>query len=102
YAFTVVNGGYEDIGRNAQVWTPISQSVMVDRIQGGDGTFYGVDIGPSGNQVYWTTNLAWRQDAAPTWRTPLATIGATLVTGTGAKATGPVEKDPGGGLPWPR
>lgn len=104
YAFMRTDGFVTDSSGQVGVWTQVSQSVTVDRIQGGDGTFYGVKSGASGNQVYWATNLAWRQ--VPSWRSTLATIGATLVTGTGAKATGGkvgvAEKDPGGGLPWPR
>ena len=63
-----------------------NNSTTVDRIQGGDGSIYGVKLGSGGNQLFIASG---RSINAPlNWGSAVATIGATLVTGTGATKTG--------------
>ncbi len=80
----------------------VTDTTKVDKIQGGDGTFYGMVLDSLGNQVYVATNYATGQD--PLWEGPIATVGAESVTGTGAAKTGP-KSNPrmlANGLSWPR
>jgi hypothetical protein len=63
-----------------------TNTTTVDRIQGGDGSIYGVKLGSGGNQLFIASG---RSINAPLdWGSAVATIGATLVTGTGATNTG--------------
>jgi hypothetical protein len=78
--------------------TPV-QTNKVDRIQGGDGTFYGVKLGTT-NQVFTATNMA--TNAPPFWGSSIATIGAVTVTGFGAKNVGSDSQPVIDLKAWPR
>ncbi|MEZ4403427.1 MAG: peptidoglycan DD-metalloendopeptidase family protein [Kofleriaceae bacterium] len=81
-------------------WAQAPTSVQVDRIQGGDGTIYGVKVVASGKDVYVASNKA---AAAPlAWTGPIANVGAVQVTGTGATATGSDSAAVGNSLAWSR
>ncbi len=75
----------------------------VDRIQGGDGTLYGVVLGTGGapNKLYVATNYSTGASEVR-WSGPIAGIGATLVTGTGTTATGTDKRPVGNTLAWSR
>ena len=76
-------------------------TTTVDRIQGGDGAIYGVKLGAGGaNQLFITSG---RSISAPlVWGSAIATIGATLVTGTGTTMTGTDDLVVSDSLAWPR
>lgn len=79
-------------------WTQAATSVQVDRIQGGDGSIYGVKQAASGYDVYVATAKA--ANKALDWGSPIANIGAPLVTGTGAKITGTDDLNVPSNIPW--
>jgi murein DD-endopeptidase MepM/ murein hydrolase activator NlpD len=83
-------------------WTNTGASLAVTHIQGGDGTFYGTLKRPAGGyDVYVASNRAI--SAPPKWGgSPIATIGAWLVTGTGTTMTGTDNLAVGDMPAWPR
>jgi hypothetical protein len=82
----------------------INQTTSVDRIQGGDGTFYGVrsGTGPGGtNEIFLATNRSVVGE--PRWEaTAISTTSAARITGTGAYKTGIGSAAVGNTLAWPR
>ncbi len=102
-------------------WYSTTNPIKVDRIQGGDGTFYGVKQTAAGYDVYTASNgslgtSSCTDDANQnpggctlTWGPKIATIGASQVTGTGTKLTGSDDRCVGSGgnlcigtFAWPR
>ncbi len=79
-------------------WVLQPTSVKVDRIQGGDGTIYGVKAVATGHDVYATSTRSMGADLS--WGSPIANIGATQVTGTGTTRTGPDNRYVGNTLAW--
>jgi hypothetical protein len=64
-------------------WRTDSTSPLMDHIQGGNGTVYGVQYGTGTSRSLYTSSL-W---GGISWGAPIATIGANMVTGSGAAAT---------------
>jgi murein DD-endopeptidase MepM/ murein hydrolase activator NlpD len=91
-------------GNFANAAVSISQSTEVGRIQGGDGTFYGVrsGTGPGGtNEIFLATNRSVA--AEPRWEaTPIGTTAADQIAGTGAYKTGAGSVPVANTLAWPR
>lgn len=81
-------------------WALQDATTQVDRIQGGDGTIYGVKVVASGKDVYIASGKAI--NGALTWSGPIANIGATQVTGVGATRTGTDDRSVPNSLAWPR
>lgn len=81
-------------------WAKATTTVTVDRIQGGDGSIYGVKRVASGMDVYVAS--AKSINAALDWGAPIANIGATQVTGTGLTRTGTDNLAVGNTLAWSR
>ena len=81
-------------------WQKAPTTVQVDRIQGGDGSFYGVKAVARGRDVYIASNRA--AGVVPDWGTPVANIGAMQVTGTGATHTGSDNRTVADSLAWSR
>jgi murein DD-endopeptidase MepM/ murein hydrolase activator NlpD len=85
---------------NVGTWAQLMTSVKVDRIQGGDGSIYGVKAVATGRDVYVASA---KSVLAPLdWGSPIANIGATQVTGTGATRTGSDNRAVGNTLAWSR
>ena len=83
-------------GNFAEGFKPIDQSVQVARIQGGDGTFYGVT---AAGEIYVASTRSIPQE--PKWEGPLATVTSVAVTGTGTQMTD-TDTVVGNTLAWPR
>lgn len=95
-------------------WYATTNPTLVDRIGGGDGSFYGVKVTSSGKDVYVASGRALGggncqndannlpQSCTMSWGAPLVTIGATQVTGTGLTVTGTDNLAVGNTLAWPR
>ena len=81
-------------------WTAAPTTVKVDRIQGGDGSIYGVKTVASGKDVYVASGRS--VNGAISWGSPIANIGGTQVTGTGAVTTGTDNRAVGNSLAWSR
>jgi hypothetical protein len=101
-ATTVSNGSFKSQAQTPVLgeWTSRGQVGEVDRLQGGDGMFYGVKATSSGNKVLTASNRA--RQAVLDWGSPIATIGAVLVTGTGGTITGSDDQTVGNSAAWPR
>lgn len=81
-------------------WTAAPTSVKVNRIQGGDGSFYGVKAVSGGFDIYVASA---KSILAPLdWGSPIATVGANQVTGTGAVRTGTDNRLVGNAKAWSR
>ena len=95
-------------------WYATANIVKVDRIAGGDGSFYGVKAVAGGNDVYIASGKALGggncvddanknpQSCVMFWGSPVVTIGATQVTGTGLTQTGTDSLPVGNTLAWSR
>lgn len=81
-------------------WSQAPTSVKVDRIQGGDGSIYGVKVVASGKDVYVAS--AKSINGPLDWGSPIANIGATQVTGTGLTRSGTDDWAIGNTLAWSR
>jgi murein DD-endopeptidase MepM/ murein hydrolase activator NlpD len=82
-------------------WTVHLDNVLVDRIQGGDGSFYGVKLAGSHFDVYRMSTRSV-DNTNLDWGSPIASIGAPIVTGTGTTRTGTDNLAVGNTLAWPR
>lgn len=86
---------------NISGWNDAATSILVDRISGGDGSFYGVKFGSPGNSIYVASAKA--ASAPLYWNSPIATgVGARQVTGTGLTNTGSDNQVVGNPLSWSR
>lgn len=84
---------------NVDPWVQAPTTITVDRIQGGDGTFYGVKQTATGNQVFTASNRAIGANLQ--WAGPIATVGAVQITGTGTTTTGSDGQPVVSTLAWP-
>jgi murein DD-endopeptidase MepM/ murein hydrolase activator NlpD len=85
YKASTMMTGQLDYHGGSTPWSLVYQSPTVDHIQGGDGNIYGVKLTSSGNQVFNSSTFAGTQGALSWSTSPIATIGAKIVTGTGVQ-----------------
>ncbi|MEO6774422.1 MAG: M23 family metallopeptidase [Kofleriaceae bacterium] len=89
-------------GGSLGAWSAPINAVRVDRIQGGDGTIYGTKVIAGGGTDVYTASAHSVGDALIWTAFPIAHIGASQVTGTGAISTGTDHLSVGNTLAWSR
>jgi hypothetical protein len=89
-------------GANGYVQWFYTAGLAMARIQGGDGTFYGIRVNAAGNDVYTTSTRSLGSPKLVWSNSPIARIGAIQVTGTGTTSTGLDNMAVGDSIAWPR